>query len=480
MSLDYNKLGLKSGLEIHQQLNTGKLFCNCPSVLRSDNPEFEINRKLHAVAGELGEIDEAVAHEHSLKKDFVYQGYGTTCLVELDEAPPKQINQDSLRVALQIAILLNCEIIPVTQIMRKTVIDGSNTGGFQRTLLFAKDGYVETSQGKVGIDAVFLEEDSARLIERKKDKTIFRLDRLGIPLVEIATNPDIKNAEHAKETALKIGEILRACDVRRGIGTIRQDINISMNGGKRVEIKGFQDPKVMVKTFEKEVMRQKKLVDSKSGWNAEVRNALPDGTTEFLRPMPGPNRMYPETDLPLLKISRNFVNDIKNNLPKLKHEIKSELKSSGLNDEMMNLILKSGKLDDFKNLSEMIEDSNLVAKMLVLWPKEFSKKLNKNIEEVQGLLNEDVLEFVLDKFSNNEIEKNEIPEILFDVAKGMNIKDVLEKEKVSLDNVEEFIIKLIKDKPGLKANAYMGLVMKEFNGQVSGKQVMDLIKKYVE
>src|SRR3989338_10338562 len=240
---DYNKLGFKAGLEIHQQLDTPKLFSGAPSFLRNDKPDYIISRRLHAVAGESGNVDEAVKHEASLDKQFFYEGYNDTIsLVELDDEPCHSINEEALNVALTIALLLNCEIYPVTQVMRKTVIDGSNTSGFQRTVLIAHDGFVELSSWqKIRIATVCLEEDSARLISREKNKVIYRLDRLGIPLVEIATYPDLKNAEQVKECALKLGEILRACKVKRGIGTIRQDVNISISGHARVEIKGFQD-----------------------------------------------------------------------------------------------------------------------------------------------------------------------------------------------------------------------------------------------
>ena len=255
---DYSELGLKCGLEIHQQLNTGKLFCNCPSVLRKDDPDFQIKRRLHAVAGEDGEIDIAAKHEAALDKEFTYQGYETTCLVELDEEPPHEINQEALKIALQISHLLNCKILPLSQIMRKTVIDGSNTSGFQRTVMIAENGFVETQDGRVGIQSVCLEEDSARIVDREKG--IFRLDRLGIPLVEIATDPDIKNPEQAKEAALHLGEILRSCNVKRGLGTIRQDVNISIKNGERVELKGFQDIRNIGKAIEVEIERQKDLV----------------------------------------------------------------------------------------------------------------------------------------------------------------------------------------------------------------------------
>lgn len=260
--IDYKKVGLKCGLEIHQQLDTEKLFCNCPSVLRKDNADFTVNRKLHAIAGESGEIDTAVKYHASLDKEFFYQGYDTTCLVELDESPPNEINVEALKIAIQVALLLNAKIFPITQIMRKTVIDGSNTSGFQRTTVIAHDGFLETSQGKIGIDSICLEEDSARIIQVQEGNVIYRLDRLGIPLIEIATAPDIKNPSQAREVALYIGNILRSCKVKRGIGTIRQDVNVSVKNGKRIEIKGVQDPDLIKNPLK---LRQKgRLVLSKT------------------------------------------------------------------------------------------------------------------------------------------------------------------------------------------------------------------------
>ena len=305
--MEEKDIGLKIGLEVHQQLDSGrKLFCNCPSFLRSDEPDVIIKRKLHAIAGESGEIDVAVKYETEHEKEFVYQGYSdANCLLEYDESPPYFIDTGALRIVLQIALLLNCKIFPITQIMRKTVLDGSNTSGFQRTVLIARDGWVETAHGKVGIDTICLEEDSARKIdssyaslsklgkeedsaritEKKGNVAVYRLDRLGIPLVEIATAPDIKTLEQAKEVALYIGNILRSCKVKRGIGTIRQDVNLSIKNGARIELKGFQDVRNIEMAIEKEAMRQVELV-KKNQSTSEVRNVLPNGESEFLRPMP--------------------------------------------------------------------------------------------------------------------------------------------------------------------------------------------------
>ncbi|MCD4771601.1 Glu-tRNA(Gln) amidotransferase subunit GatE [archaeon] len=471
MEHDYKKLGLKSGLEIHQQLDTHKLFCDCPSLLRQDEPQYEIHRTLNPVIGETGKIDRAVAHEATQNKDFTYQVYDTNCLVELDEEPPHTINQEAIKISLQIAHLLNCKIFPVTQIMRKTVTDGSNTSGFQRTALIAHDGYIEISSGKkIAIDYLMLEEDSAR--KTPDSKTTYKLDRLGIPLVEIATGPHMHTPEEIKEVALKIGEILRACKVKRGLGTIRQDVNISITGSKRVEIKGFQNPKMMIKTIDIEIARQEKCVKEKICKN-EVRNALPDGTTEFLRPMPGAARMYPETDHPLLKIPRNLIDETKKNLPKLASQNSSYLKEFRLNDELIRLILKRNKIEEFKILAKTIPNHELIAKSLTIFPKEIAKKENKPLEEIITILNPHTLEAILEQV-DKKISANDVKLILQKITQGIPLEKAMEKSDIDLKSEAQ---KIIKQKPNLSQGAYMGLLMQKFKGQVSGKDVSDTLKE---
>lgn len=472
-AFNYEKIGLKSGLEIHQQLDTHKLFCECPSLLRNDNPQYEIQRTLNPVIGETGKIDIAATYEASQNKKFTYQVYDTNCLVEIDEEPPHEINQEALKISLQIAHLLNCKIFPITQVMRKTVIDGSNTTGFQRTALIAHDGYVEISSGKIPIDTVMLEEDSARKVsESQISSPIYKLDRLGIPLIEIATGPHIHTPEEIKETALKLGEILRACKVKRGIGTIRQDVNISIKGSKRVEIKGFQNTKMMTKTIDTEIVRQQKCVKEKSCQN-EVRNALPDGTTKFLRPMPGAARMYPETDVPLLKISRDLINETKKNLPKLTSEHKSYLDKFGLNDELIKLVLKQNKIEEFKILAKTIDNYELIAKALTLFQTEIRKKENMSKKEIEKIFNAHTLEAILEQV-DKKISGNDVKTIMQKIAQGKSLDKAMEKSDIDL---KDEIKKLIKEKPGLSQGAYMGLVMGKFKGQVSGKDVSDILKK---
>ena len=259
--MDYEKLGLKVGLEIHQQLRTHKLFCQCPSEL-VDYEGKSIVRRLRPTQSEMGEIDRAALQEAKKEMTFIYQG-ANTCLVEADEEPPHEVNEEALDTVLTVAKMMNSEIVREVHFMRKIVIDGSNTTGFQRTGLIALNGFIEVNGKKIGIPTICLEEDSARPVEGgKKGEKIYRLDRLGIPLIEIATSPDIRSPEEAKIAAKTIGSILRATKrVKRGLGTIRQDLNVSIKGGARVEIKGVQQLDLIPICVEKEVKRQLRLIE---------------------------------------------------------------------------------------------------------------------------------------------------------------------------------------------------------------------------
>lgn len=264
--MNYEKLGLKMGLEIHQQLNTKeKLFCPCSCQLTDKKPLYHVLRKLRPTQSELGKIDRAAFEESRRKLNFIYDAYPHhTCLVESDDEPPHSLNQEALEIGLIIASIMNMQVFDEFHTMRKQVIDGSNTGGFQRTGLIASQGHIDTPHGRVIIENLCLEEDAARRIGQRKGKMEFRLDRLGIPLLEITTDPSMKHPEQVRDVAYQIGQILRSTRVKRGLGTIRQDLNISIKDGARVEVKGVQDLDSMTQLVENEVKRQINLIKIKN------------------------------------------------------------------------------------------------------------------------------------------------------------------------------------------------------------------------
>jgi len=260
---DYEDLGLVAGLEIHQQLDTEtKLFCQCPTRRREpESAARTLTRYLHPTKSELGELDDAALEESRVDREFEYLAYDTTCLVEADEEPPHDVDGEARRVALQIADLLDMTVVDQTQVMRKLVIDGSNTSGFQRTMLVAQGGVLDTSEGPVGVEDLLLEEESAQRVAETESGVRYSLDRLGIPLVEIGTEPDISSPAQAREAAETIGMLLRSTgSVKRGLGTIRQDVNVSIAEGARVEIKGVQALDQIDEIVRLEVGRQVELL----------------------------------------------------------------------------------------------------------------------------------------------------------------------------------------------------------------------------
>jgi glutamyl-tRNA(Gln) amidotransferase subunit E len=261
---DYDDLGLVAGLEIHQQLDTAtKLFCACPTELRDpEDSSRSFTRYLHPTKSELGEIDEAALEESQVEREFEYLAYDSTCLVEEDDEPPHRLDEEALAVALEIAQLTDMEPVDQAHVMRKIVVDGSNTSGFQRSTEIATDGEIQTDEGAVGVADLMLEEESCQRIEETDEGVRFSLDRLGIPLVEIGTKPDISSPAQARDAAERIGMLLRSTGkVKRGLGTIRQDVNISIADGARVEVKGVQSLDDIDDIVRNEVGRQVALLD---------------------------------------------------------------------------------------------------------------------------------------------------------------------------------------------------------------------------
>jgi glutamyl-tRNA(Gln) amidotransferase subunit E len=266
MEIDYKRVGLKVGLEIHQQLETQtKLFCSCSPALFKGEPEITFIRRLRPTQSELGQVDPAAFFEFQKGTRICYEAdKETSCLVEMDEEPPHPLNMQAVEIVLTAALMMKADPVDEVHVMRKTVIDGSNTTGFQRTCVIAMNGRIMLGEKQIPIQHASLEEDAARKTgDEDKGKLIhYRIDRLGIPLVEIATAPVIHSPKEAQEVALAIGKILRDTGkAMRGLGTIRQDLNISIPDGALVEIKGVQELDLVSRVVEFEVQRQINLLE---------------------------------------------------------------------------------------------------------------------------------------------------------------------------------------------------------------------------
>ncbi len=602
---------VKIGIEIHQQLNTNKLFCGCPALLRNDEPGVIVKRKLRPSAGELGKIDPAALHEFGIGKTFVYEAYpDTTCLVELDEEPPHKMNMEALEVALQVAHAVGARPVDEIQVMRKTIIDGSCVSGFQRTSLVAVGGKLKLNGGKaIGIPTIGLEEDAARIMAQKETgEGVYRLDRAGIPLIEIATTPDITSPEEAREAAEKIGMLLR-CTGRamRGIGTIRQDLNVSIDGGARTEIKGVQWLNLIPLFIENEIKRQESLRDifegrgikiggrkdatgvfgktkckiiadklanggvvlslvlpgsaglfkrelhpgkrfgrevaeyakAKGGIGGffhtdelpaygitaeevealrqsigaresdlvaivcekpalaekamsaiverledrigtETRRANEDGSTSYMRPLPGAGRLYPETDSPPISLKRNFPDAI----PEIEtpEQKLSRLEKLGLNLELAKSMFLSERADVFDTAIGLGVPATLAATTL----EQTIPYLRRKGAKVDALSDEK-LAAVFDAISKNRITKEVMPDILEKLCAGARLEALVATTKMASEGeVEKIVSQLVSEKIDyVKAQreravgGLMGPAMERMKGRVDGKLVSAMLKKKV-
>lgn len=623
---DYSELGLKAGLEIHQQLDSKeKLFCRCPTLIRDvRDSDFEFFRYLRATESEMGEKDRAAVEQTKIRRKYIYKAYDTTCLIENDEEPPRELNKEALKISLGIAKLFSMKPVDQMHIMRKIVVDGSNTGGFQRTAFLASDGYIETSDGRCGIDSLCVEEEAAQKVEEIGDSIIYSLDRLGIPLVEIATAPDIRSPRQAREVAEQIGMFLRSTGkVKRGLGTIRQDVNISIAEGARVEIKGVQALDLIEDIVRREVERQLNLlfirqelmerkafvceeiydvtglfIDTKSkvlqkgvkkgailaallrkfeglvgkevqpgrrlgtefsdraktagvggifhtdelpnygitekevqalrnaigacpgdavimvadepeksrlaieaviarakealeGIPEETRKALPDGNTAYMRPLPGAERMYPETDVPQIEISQDYFDSIET--PELLTErAKRFVSENSLNKELAEKIAYSRHLPLFESLIETYrKDANVNSTLIARTLVGIVPEIRRNGVETENLTDEH-FNGLFAAISNQEIAKEAIQDLLAALAKEpeLSTPDAISKLGLSAfdpEEVENFIKKtirergdFIKEKGPAALGPLMGIVMKEYRGTVDGKILSQMLKKELD
>jgi len=628
-NIDYLQVGLKVGLEIHQQLETSsKLFCKCKPELSKEEAKILFLRRLRPTQSELGQIDPAALFEFQKGTKILYEADNeTSCLVEMDEEPPHELNREAVETALIIALMLKAKPIDEVHIMRKTVIDGSNTTGFQRTCIVALNGEINVKGKRIPIQHIALEEDAARKTGEERPIIRYRIDRLCIPLVEVTTAPVIYTPKEAEEVALAIGQILRATKrAKRGLGTIRQDLNISIKDGALTEIKGVQELELVSTVVEYEVQRQLNLLkirnelkkrgvkeedlkeelkdvtkifektkcrviqealkkgqrviavvlpkfggllkielipgvrlgtemaDHARFWgkvggifhtdempaygisqneitalrnllkagdedavvfvadtieNAtealkavverakealhhvpeETRAANPDGTTRYMRPRPGAARMYPETDVPPLRISEEYLEKLRKQLPELpEQKLERLMKEYGLNTKLATQIMDS----EFVNLFEtIVKESKVSPTFVAVVLTETLKALKREGIDTAKVSHEQ-LRRLFHIIGENVVAKEAIPDIISWLAKHekatveeaiekLSLKRLSEKElEKTIDNLIAENETIIREKGTAAYGILIGLIMKKVRGRANAEAVSRILKSKLE
>jgi len=608
---------VKAGLEVHQQLAVGKLFCACPTEL-SEEVSSAFVRSLRAAGGESRSVDIAAAHQAARGLIYRYEAGPSSCLVEMDEEPPHPLNEAALDTALLLALLLGARPVDEIQVMRKIVVDGSNTTGFQRTALIAVDGVLDVAGKKYTIPTICLEEDAARKVRESPGEVTYRLDRLGIPLVEVATGPEIASGPEARAVAEEIGALLRATRrVRRGIGTIREDVNVSTEGGHRVEVKGVQELRLIQEYVEREVGRQKLLLELREalvrrrarvpddpprdvtdlfrgissgpfsgagrggqvvlamalpgfagllrsppgteerlgreladharavglrglvhadelpaygvteemvtelrsrlslgepdafvlvtdrtaeraklaltrvadraraalqGVPGETRDPLPDGRTRFSRPLPGRDRMYPETDIPPIPITPERLDRLRAQLPERPAELEARLvRTHGLPMEVVRQLVYGDLVSRFETLTTRGHAAGLVARLLIQdlptvpAPAAGGAPFDPPLE---------LLDEVLAATEAGRIAKEGVPPVLAALAAGaQTVSEAIERAGLSgfsredllalVRRVVEANAELVRTRGEAAFSPLMGDVMREVRGRRDGREVSE-------
>jgi glutamyl-tRNA(Gln) amidotransferase subunit E len=629
MSSKYSKIGLKAGLEIHQQLDTKeKLFCSCEPNLFKEDPEFTFLRRLRPAQSELGQVDSAALFEFQKERKILYEANNeTACLVEMDEEPPHDLNKEAVEITVLASLMMNMNPVDEVHVMRKTVIDGSNTTGFQRTCVVALNGEIDIKGKMVAISQVSLEEDAARKMGKDGQLLRYRIDRLGIPLIEVTTAPVIYSPEEAQETAAAIGRILRATRrVRRGLGTIRQDVNVSIRDGALIEIKGVQELELVSQVIENEVKRQLSLLQIREelkklgvkeaditkdfvdvtkvfkntkckviakaikqknqvlavklngfagllkkelasgmrlgselagmarfwgrvggifhtdempaygvteeeltqlarilkkepqdavvfvadtpenatdalkavvdraivtfrGVPEETRSANPDGTTKYMRPRPGAARMYPETDVPPIQLTKEYLDELAGRLPELPEQLMKRLMTKyKLNRKLAKQILDSEYLELFESL---VRETKVSETVIAVAFTETLKALERDGVNIAAVTDEQFRE-MFRLIGSGKTVKESIPEILTWLAENedVTVKDALERLGLSMmsrKELEELVNDVIdKNTEFIELrgkNAFgslMGIIMKKARGRVKAKLVNEMLKSKLD
>jgi len=620
-------VGVKVGLEIHQQLATNKkLFCNCTPI-ESDEYSMKFQRKLRVSKSELGEFDPAALFESTKSKTIMYYANPqSSCLVEQDEEPPHELDEDAKKIALIICSALKSNIFSEIYPMRKTVIDGSNTTGFQRTMLVSQGGFYKTDETEIKIQSICLEEDAAKILGDEGTVRKFGLERLGVPLIEIATEPFEVETNEIKKIALSLGRILRSTKkVKRGLGSIRQDVNVSIkDGGVVIEVKGVQQLEQLEKVVEYEAKRQhgllkisKKIQEQNWTYNEsdkkdvtelfskckskiiqnaikknqkiiavsfknmvglfgyspyegirlgkevaelvrffgiggvfhsdelpnygieeldinnlrkhiqinnndaflilaspvekmnividqiilrikhiqnygipiDTRLATQSGETKFLRPRPGAARMYPETDIPPIIITKEELVEAEKNIPKSWDESIQELQTKyKINLQLAEQIFDSRYVELFETIVEKNKTNpTFVASVLC----SLITNLERSGLRSDLLKNEDIIKsFQL--LEEGKIAKESI-EIIYEnimSGKSQTIEESLKNtsieainesdlEKIILDTIEKNQ-EIIENQKERAIGPLMGIVMKELRGKASGEMINNLLVKNIK
>ena len=626
---DYLELGFKSGLEIHQQLKTQKkLFCRCPAGEYYEDYDAEVLRHMRPTLSELGEYDGTALMEFKTRKEIIYQlNNRNVCTYEMDDTPPFELNLEALDIALEVTLLLNCNLVGELHIARKQYLDGSIPAGFQRTTILGTDGWIPYKDRRIGIRQLGLEEDACREVSDRGHRRVYKTDRLSIPLIETVTYPDMRAPWEVAEVAEFLRELARSTgNVRTGIGRARQDVNVSVEGGTRVEIKGVHRIPYIPRLTHFEALRQANLLELRSElhkrgiiketlrsnsievtealkntafspirralereWRVmavglagfkgllsfplqprrdfaseisdrvrviacldelpnivhsemmdspltatewkkvgsalkakkddaivlvwgdqkdsetavgeiiirareaadsipnETRQAFPSGINGFERILPGPNRMYPDTDMPPVPLSEERIERARGRLPLAPWERRASYRKLGLPREIIEDLVTDKRAPLFQQAMDTLPLQPILAAVIL---SQILKSLERKGFPTARLSDESLLD-LMRHFTDGEFAREGFPDVLKLMStEGWQPGEAIAKlglVKLSDEDVREIVqivgraeSSLNPQDPEKKWRYLMGVLMAELRGRAPGEKVASFLREVLE
>jgi len=620
--IDYAGLGFRCGIEIHQQLDTHqKLFCHCPVGLVEGPANARLFRHMRPTLSEMGEYDGTALMEKKTRKEIIYEILNDrVCTYEMDDTPPFLINQQAVDIGIKLALLFQCKIVDEAHISRKQYLDGSIPTGFQRTTVLGTDGWMPYKDRRITIRQINVEEDACREVSDVGHRIVFRTDRLSTPLVEVITAPDMRNPIEAGEVTKLLAETNRISGlVRRGIGAARQDVNVSITGGDRVEIKGVERIGLIPGLTHFEALRQKSLLELRDelcnrdisldnfaynisdatrhllktpefvghwavdqggvigaicirgfggliGWyvfpertfadelggrvrviacldktpnlahrlnraalgiperewesigkglNAntndavivtwgpqrdvvtaleeiaarcreaisgvpqETRQVLSNGRyTDFERILPGPDRMYPDTDHPPIPIEMKRVSNARASIPEFPWERRRKLSEAGLSQQLVSQLIVHPRFEIFQKMVEISGDIRWAARLVA----ETIKHLQRRGFETANLTDKRLLDLA-ESYREKEFYREGTLDILKVICKrNRKVSEAIDEIIFKITDEEaELIFEDLSDTANLPADPFkqkrylMGQVMRKYRGAIPGKRLWDKV-----
>ncbi len=466
------------GLEVHAELRTqSKMFCSCAVVdSTSAAPNTVVCPVCSAMPGAL-----------------------------------PVVNQKAVEYGIRVALALACDVQNTSIFARKNYFypdlpKGYQISQYEEPLAINGKLAIRTSEGEqtIRVRRVHLEEDTGKLthVERNgQSYSLVDLNRAGVPLLEIVSEPDLHSAEAARAYGEALRDIVRYLGVNSGDmekGVIRFEANVSVRPtgttelGTRTEVKNLNSFRALERSIEYEIARQSKIIEAGKtveqetlGWNEARGETYSQRSKEDAHDY----RYFPEPDLPPLVVENTWIEDIRKDLPELpRARYLRFIKDYGLME------YDAARLTDEKNIADYFESAirrlppNIPVKVIANWMLGdlFSLMNQANLTVSQLKVRPEALVELVKIASDGEINQSGAKEVLAEMfASGKDAEEIVEARNLKQVSDESLISNLVKEtlaenpkeiqsykagKVGV-ANFLFGQVMKKAAGKANPQVV---------